>query len=75
MGETYIEKLGKESPPLYPRGITREEFNIVARGLRRTTTVGREPSGLPITVEGQIIAEALELNRQRFDQIKGEKDG
>ncbi|HCM51861.1 TPA: hypothetical protein DIS56_01890 [Candidatus Saccharibacteria bacterium] len=58
--------------PEYPRGLTAEEFTIAARGLRRTTPTGRRAAGgTPITVEGEEVAEMMELNRLRVERERG----
>lgn len=60
--------------PTYPRGLEGGEFEVAARGLRRTTPTGQRSavSGTPITTEGEVVREMLLLNELR---AKSQREG
>lgn len=62
--------------PQFPRGWNETKFDIARRGLCRTTPTGqRTPDGSPITLEGEIVGEMMELNRLRIERAKEDFDG
>ena len=70
------ELVDKGIIPDYPRSLTADQFMVVARGLNRTTPTGRRAAdGTPISVEGEVVGEMVELNRLRIEKAKEVVDG
>lgn len=67
-GEAIVEKINNQDMPKDPEEIlaqyTPSQLTSIARGLGRTTTIGRQPNGLPITREGEVVRAMMAQNRR-----------